>query len=311
MLLALLLLSVWGVGAARAQVADQALPGDTSTKAVAAAHEVLQVFYAKCFTCHDASQGKPKGGFGHVMDLAKLAADTDLVVPGKPEDSELWVIVDFDEMPPADSIVEPLTDEEKQAIRNWIAVGAPVVAWSPPAAQEDTAQQSEQGGTAVLAVAATRPAASEGAALAKRLGRWMGKLHPASVHLPIAMILAAVLAEALLLITGRQAYQDIVRFCLWLGVIGGVGAAVLGWLHAEHGVFIGERATALFWHRWLGVAGVVGLIIVALMSEMRYRLQPERARAFRIALLIVAAIIIAGGYLGGGLTHGLDHYFQW
>ena len=125
------------------------------------------------------------------------------------------------------------------------------------------------------------------------------------------MILAAVLAEALLVFTGRQAYCDIVRFCLWLGVLGGAAAAGLGWLHAEHGLFLGQRATALFWHRWLGVAGVVGLLVVAVMSEMRYRLGADGGKAFRITLLIVAAILIAGGYLGGGLTHGLDHYFQW
>src|SRR5690606_35048438 len=54
------------------------------------------------------------------------------IVPFQPDDSELWFILDFDEMPPADSEIAPLTAEEKAAVRRWIELGAVAVPWSPP-----------------------------------------------------------------------------------------------------------------------------------------------------------------------------------
>jgi mono/diheme cytochrome c family protein len=94
-------------------------------KPVDLADEARGVFKAKCAGCHGADLPKPKAQFGYVLDLRRLAADPEKVIPGRPAESELWALVEHDEMPPPDSPRGPLTSSQKEAIRAWIAAGAP------------------------------------------------------------------------------------------------------------------------------------------------------------------------------------------
>ena len=87
--------------------------------------EVLMVFSAKCAVCHGPDLPKPKGRFGYVLNLQRLAGDTEKVIPPNPQESELWGLVERSEMPPAESPRGPLTNEQKEVIRTWIAAGAP------------------------------------------------------------------------------------------------------------------------------------------------------------------------------------------
>ncbi len=82
--------------------------------------EVLGVFAAKCADCHGADLPKPKGRFGYILDLEQVAGNTEIVIPPKPEESELWALVSHDEMPPPDSPRGGLTPKEKEIVRAWI-----------------------------------------------------------------------------------------------------------------------------------------------------------------------------------------------
>ncbi|MFL5338720.1 MAG: c-type cytochrome domain-containing protein [Gemmataceae bacterium] len=89
------------------------------------ATEVRSVFAAKCAACHGPEVAKPKGRFGYVTDLARVAANREMVVPGAPAESELWELVRRGEMPPNDSSTGPLSAQQKEVIRAWIEAGAP------------------------------------------------------------------------------------------------------------------------------------------------------------------------------------------
>jgi mono/diheme cytochrome c family protein len=100
--------------------------GSHSTpKPVDFAEEARGVFKAKCAGCHGPDLPKPKAQFGYVLDLRRLAADPEKLIPGRPAESELWALLEHDEMPPPDSPHGPLTSAQKEAIRAWIAAGAP------------------------------------------------------------------------------------------------------------------------------------------------------------------------------------------
>ena len=49
------------------------------------AAEVRAVFSAKCARCHGPGLPRPRAGFGYVLDLRRLAADPDKVVPSRPD----------------------------------------------------------------------------------------------------------------------------------------------------------------------------------------------------------------------------------
>src|SRR5579859_7777873 len=100
-----------------------AMPAAAGERDLAA--EVHAVFSAKCAGCHGPNLAKPKGRFGYVLDLARVAANPEIVVPSFPDESEMWELVRREEMPPADAPTGPLSQEQKELIKAWIAAGAP------------------------------------------------------------------------------------------------------------------------------------------------------------------------------------------
>jgi mono/diheme cytochrome c family protein len=116
--------------ACRCSAASPAAPKSGDLAAAARA-----VFAAKCVECHGAQLTHPEGRFGYVLDLARIAGNPEMVIRSSPDESELWELVRRDEMPPADASAGPLTREEKETIRSWIAAGAP----GPTTAQKLTA----------------------------------------------------------------------------------------------------------------------------------------------------------------------------
>src|SRR5437763_3628203 len=87
--------------------------------------DVRAVFARKCAGCHGPDLPKPKGRFGYVLDLRRVAGNPELLIPGRPEESELWALVSRGDMPPADSPYGPLGEAERETVRAWVAAGAP------------------------------------------------------------------------------------------------------------------------------------------------------------------------------------------
>lgn len=130
-----------------------------------------------------------------------------------------------------------------------------------------------------------------------------GALHTVAVHFPIALILAAVLAQALGLITGQATYSAIVRFLVWTAAFGGLAAGILGWAHA--GPIASTEVGIMSYHRWLGTTLTIGLFITAGAAEWKHRSGRPVAVLVLTVLLFGAAIGVAvNGFLGGSLAHG-------
>ena len=80
--------------------------------------QIAPLLAARCLDCHRGA--KPKGDLDLTRKAGVLGGDTPGVVPGKPDESELWKRIAANEMPPK----KPLTDSEKQLLKEWIAGGA-------------------------------------------------------------------------------------------------------------------------------------------------------------------------------------------
>ncbi|MGH7171402.1 MAG: c-type cytochrome domain-containing protein [Gemmataceae bacterium] len=256
------------------------------------ATEVKAVFQAKCAECHGPQVRKPKGEFGYVLDLKKLAADPEKVVPFKPEDSELWQLVHDEEMPPEEAKAGPLTKEQKEIIRVWIEAGAPSTPIDPSA----TSPTNE------VAESVPAPTAE------KHLLDWLGNFHVVVVHFPIALLLSAAAGEVWFACWRVRQPAPAVRFCVLLGAFSAIVAAALGWLHAASGYGV-SSPFILAWHRWLGTATGAGSVILAVLSEIDSR-RGVRSWWFRLLLLLVALLVAVAGYFGGRLAYG-DNFFKW
>lgn len=123
-------------------------------------------------------------------------------------------------------------------------------------------------------------------------------LHPATVHFPIALLLAAAIAELAALMRPSARLTNAATVMAWGGAAGAVIAALFGWVHT--GIWFGGDAT-MQWHRWTGTGLAFVAPIVALLA-----MRPDR-RPFRILLFLVAAALMAQAYWGGELAHGPNH----
>ena len=84
---------------------------------------------------------------------------------------------------------------------------------------------------------------------------WLGKFHPTLVHFPIGLLLGAAVMELLLWFTGCPLFEAASRVTVWLGALGAVPAATLGWFLA--GPALSDANRILATHRWLGTSAVI------------------------------------------------------
>ena len=249
--------------------------------------EVKAVFQAKCVQCHGPQLPKPKGKFGYVLDLKRVAANPELVVPGKPAESHLWELVENDEMPEEGAKAGPLSKDQKQTIHDWIAAGAP--------AQTTQASNPE--------ISDSTPPQSPG----QHFLDWLGRFHILVIHFPIGLLLAAAAGELWFTWWKGRVPAPAVGFCVLLGAVSAVVAAGLGWLHAANGY--GAGSAVLPWHRWVGVATAIGAVLLAGLAALDYR-RGTRGLGFRLVLVMETGLVGAAGHLGGILVHGVD-FLRW
>ena len=267
--------------------------GGADAEGVMLAGKVREIFEAKCVDCHGPELPRPKGKFGYVLDLRRVAANPEFIDLGAPESSELYKMVRDDDMPGEDANVPPLTKDEKETVRRWIELGAPESATPdrPAAASPSSAEQDVR------------------MPVWKRALRWLGRMHPVSTHFPVALMFVAVFAEGLAWWTRREAWSHSVRFLVVLAALGAVAAVGLGWINAYFTSYVGESKSILGWHRWLGTGtGVWAVVCAALVTLGKCDEGTKDRQRFRGALLLGAALTGITGFLGSALIYGLDHY---
>ncbi len=267
---------------------------ETDAEGVRLAGRVREIFEAKCIECHGPELPRPKGKFGYVLDLKRVAANPQYVERGQPAKSDLYVMVRDDDMPGEDANVPALTPEEKEAVRRWVELGAP----EPASTAERIAAPAGSG-------ADQKPEKS----FWKRALRLIGRMHPVSTHFPVALMFVAAFAEGLGWWTRREVWHHTVRFLVVLAALGAVSAACLGWINASFTSYVGQSAAILWWHRWLGTGAAAWAAVCAGLAILSKCEEGTKDRQrFRGALFVGAVLVGIAGFLGSALIYGLDHY---
>jgi mono/diheme cytochrome c family protein/uncharacterized membrane protein len=261
---------------------------------------IAELFQKHCVKCHGAD-----GTGGQARDrLPEIPDFTDSAWHARRTDKQIQSSIlegKGKEMPPTRGKVN-----DKQAgdlvayVRGFAATGT-------RAEQEETPPSTFQPQAHELNAPAESKKGEPPRKFLAKLIFWLGKFHPAAVHFPIGLLTAAAAAELLQWTTGKPGFDTVSRFCVWLGTAAAIVAGLLGW-------FVGSSRWAdaswiLITHSWLGTSTVACAGLALVLSEASRRPEQRRTRMwFRFTLLVVSAMVMVTGFLGGAVVFGLNHY---
>ncbi len=126
----------------------------------------------------------------------------------------------------------------------------------------------------------------------------VGCLHPVLVHLPIGILLLALLFEVL---SRRQRYRALrpgVPLVLLLGAVAAAFSCLTGWLLSKGGNYENDLVSR---HQWLGIG-------VTIVSFSAYWLKRKHVTgAYPVAAVVLLPGILLTAHWGISLTHGSDY----
>ncbi len=138
--------------------------------------------------------------------------------------------------------------------------------------------------------------------------RFLGELHPLSVHFPLGLLFAAFCFEMLFLQSKNQKWRTSATHTLALGAIISLATISLGLMAGEIGPFLGPDAELLWTHRLFGLLAS-GLSLVSVYSLAQSRLvkkNPQRTKTleliYRITLTLATVSVFVAGHYGAKLS---------
>lgn len=140
----------------------------------------------------------------------------------------------------------------------------------------------------------------------QRLTSWLGRLHTAVIHFPIALTIGAFAVELFGRWRRKPLYREVARVMLVVAALGAIAAASLGWFAG--GFYLTDRNPVLMTHRWLGTTlALLSIGLVYLASQAR-RAADQPRTAYWALLGVMSLAIAIQGWLGGSFMHGgLNH----
>ncbi len=130
------------------------------------------------------------------------------------------------------------------------------------------------------------------------LAEYIGHFHPVLVHLPIGILLGAILFEWMSHRKGLRKLRKAVRWMLFFGFGASAMSVFTGFLLSQSGDY---DQTTLNQHKWLGIAVTVVSMILFLVFGRKQR---EVRLGYSVLMIALALLILLTGHAGGTLTHG-------
>jgi len=131
---------------------------------------------------------------------------------------------------------------------------------------------------------------------------FIGRLHPLLVHLPIGILLLAVLFEWLPFRKPYKSLKRSIRIILWLGFFAALTSMVSGLFLKENGDYEWQSIKL---HQFAGIALTLITGVYAWACG-----QKQFKRIYKFLSVLMLVLIIATGHLGGTLTHGEGFLFE-
>lgn len=135
---------------------------------------------------------------------------------------------------------------------------------------------------------------------------FLGRLHPALVHFPVALVLVALAAEIMCMTRRDGRYADTARFMISVAAWISIPAAITGFIRADAMTFDAAGQSLFAVHRVAGIATPVLVFLCAGLGEgVRRSGQVWELILYRVVLALAAAAAAVAGYFGGEMVFGV------
>ncbi|MEM6379821.1 MAG: c-type cytochrome domain-containing protein [Bacteroidota bacterium] len=137
----------------------------------------------------------------------------------------------------------------------------------------------------------------------EQFSQFVGRFHPLWVHLPIGILLVAVLFDWL---SDRKRFKQLegsVNMLYFLGGLSAVFSCMTGYLLSRSGDYAGAT---LIQHQWLGITTALVALGIYFFRKKNYIKNRFTTKIIASLLFLLVSIT---GHLGGSLTHGADYLY--
>jgi len=136
------------------------------------------------------------------------------------------------------------------------------------------------------------------------LAQIIGRNHPATVHLPIGLMLGVLLLEVLALLFTRLPLGKSGLVLSIATLTSFIPAALSGWLRSQE-VYTGEAPKLFFEHRNLMIGAAVVFTASLVLRLVKRDALDGKLRFVYLGLVVLSVLLIAlGGHHGGQLVYG-------
>ncbi|MFZ1527819.1 MAG: c-type cytochrome domain-containing protein [Ferruginibacter sp.] len=126
------------------------------------------------------------------------------------------------------------------------------------------------------------------------ISEFVGRFHPVLVHLPVGILLLAVLLYFLSFKKQFESLRPAVQISLLAGLVSGAFSCITGFLLSQSGDY---DEALVFKHQWfaIGMTVITGIAWFMAVKKHKY---------LKWVLLLTAVLLTITGHLGGSITHG-------
>ena len=130
------------------------------------------------------------------------------------------------------------------------------------------------------------------------VSEFIGRFHPVFVHLPIGVLLLALLLQWISFRPGYSIPAPVTKMIWWIGIAGALISCITGYLLSLNGEY--EKGLVNL-HMWLGIAvASLSLLVASKIFLKDYNL------VYKAGTILLFVVILFTGHYGGSLTHGSD-----
>ena len=128
---------------------------------------------------------------------------------------------------------------------------------------------------------------------------FFGHFHPVIVHLPIGVLLVALLLQWLATKEKYATVRPVIPVVLLIGSVAAIFTSITGYFLSISDDY---DQSLVNWHMWMAI-GVVLVSLILYTKEVNPKVEVSK-KLLSIGLLI---LIMLTGHFGGSLTHGSDY----